>query len=193
MSASEDEHAFLIKNLQADDEIVFEEIYHLYKKPLFQIALRYLKEKELAEDALQDVFIKLWNCRHQLTTDSSLRGWLHTSLKHHILNVIRTEQNRIRIAVQAASTNPGYSNLTEQELNYRESKKLIVNGIKTLSEGKRKIFILSVMEGYSNREIASMLNISEHTVRSQISHSNRILRQYLNRVISLLIALIFLS
>lgn len=184
-----DDNEALVNRLKTGDQSAFERIYHLYKHPLFHFALRYLKDHELAEDALQDVFVKFWNARQSLDENLSVRGFLFTCMKRHVLNVIRTEQNRIKLAALASSEKPLFSNQTEEEVAYQESKSQIDKGIDTLSESRKKIFLLSVIEGYSNQEIAAMLDISEHTVRSQISQSSKYMRKFLNRVISLLFAL----
>lgn len=183
----------LVKRLKRGDESAFEHIYNLYNHSLFHFALRYLKDYALVEDALQEVFIKLWNSRQVLNENLSVRGFLFTCIKHHVQNVIRAEQNRIRLAALACSENPLYSNSTEEEMAFQESKNLIDQGINTLSESKRKIFRLKVMEGYSHQEIATMLNISEHTVRSQISQTNKSMREFLKNVISLLFVLSYIA
>ncbi|WPP49197.1 RNA polymerase sigma factor [Catalinimonas niigatensis] len=183
----------LISLLQAGDAYAFEHIYHLHKQALFHFALRYLKDHALAEDALQEVFIKLWNKRETLDENLSLKGFLFTCMKHHVLNVIRTEQNRIKIAVLSSTDTVQYANFTQQEVAYQESKGLVEAGIQMLSEGKKKIFRLSIIEGYSNQEIAALLNISEHTVRSQLSQSGKLMREYLNKALNLLVAFLYLS
>lgn len=190
---SGDDDELLVDRLKVGDSSTFERIYHRYKRPLFHVALRYLKDRALAEDALQEVFVKLWNHRQQLDETRSLDGFLFTSMKHHVLNVIRSEQNRIRIAALAQTDQTQSANFTEQEVVYQECNQRMKEGIRRLSDGKRQIFCLSVLEGYSHREIAAMLGLSEPTVRAQLSRSSQLVRQYLNRVISLLLAFFFLG
>ena len=183
----------LTGRLKAGDQSAFEHIYHHYREPLFHLAIRYLKDQELAEDCLQEVFIKLWNHRQQLDESLSLRGFLFTCLKRHVLNAIRTEQTRIRIATLASMEQPHAAPVTEQDVSFNESKQQVLQGMDTLSEGKRKIVHLSLLEGYSHQEIASMLHLSEHTVRSQISQACKLMRQYLTKAMSLFIMLTMLE
>lgn len=183
----------LTRMLKAGDESAFERIYHLYKAPLFHFAFRYLKDKSLAEDALQDVFVKLWKASAGLDEKLTVKGFLFTCMKHHVLNLIRSEQNRIKKAALYHAEKPLSSNNTQQSMALDESISLVEKGMQTLSEGKKKICRLSIIEGYSNQEIASLLNLSEHTVRSQLSQSNKLLREYLNKIVSLLFAFIFMS
>lgn len=175
--------------LKYGNKSAFEKIYHLYKHPLFSYALRYLKDHELAEDALQDVFIKLWDNRQDLNEKLSIRAYLYKCLKNHVLNVIRTEQNRIKYAALAASEKKTVSNQTVEELSYRESKELLDQGINKLTDKRKKIFRLKIIEGYTNYEIADKLGLSEHTVRSQISQSSKYIREFFNKAITILLTL----
>lgn len=187
---SEVDQKTLIRRLKAGDESAFEQIYHQHKLPLLHFALRYLKDKALAEDALQEVFVKLWKRKGTLNSEMPLKGFLFTCMKHHVLNTIRSEESRIRHAALSEMNVPGDTNFTEQEVALHESRKLLEKGLQNLTESKEKIFRLSFEQGYSNQEIASHLNISEHTVRSQLSQSNKFLREYLSKAISLVIAFI---
>jgi len=187
---SEVDQKTLILRLKAGDESAFEQIYHQHKLPLSHFALRYLKDKALAEDAVQEVFVKLWKRKGTLNLEMPLKGFLFTCMKHHVLNTIRSEESRIRHAALSQMSTPGDTNFTEQEVVLHESRKLLEKGLQNLTESKEKIFRLSFEQGYSNQEIASHLNISEHTVRSQLSQSNKYLREYLSKAISLVIAFI---
>lgn len=179
----------LTHQLKQGNESAFEQIYHLYKRPLFSFALRFIKDKELAEDALQEVFIKLWNNSHGLDEKLSVKVFLFTCLKNHLLNVIRSEQKRVKYAALASSEKSEITNHTEEEVSYQECKKIVDKGINSLSDHKKKIYRLKVIEGYSNQEIADKLGISEHTVRSQVSQSSKYMREFLNKVITIIAAL----
>ena len=179
----------LIRLLKTGDESAFEQIYHQYKRPLYHFALRYLKDKALAEDAVQDVFVNLWKRKDTLDEELSVRGFLYTCMKRHALNILRTEGNRIRVAALSVADQSTDKNFTEQDVAFNESKSLLEKGLQSLTDHKKKIFRLSFEQGCSHREIASRLGISEHTVRSQLSQSNKILREYLGKAISLMIAL----
>ena len=179
----------LTRLLRKGDESAFAQIYDQHKQALYYFALRYLKDKTLAEDALQEVFVKLWQQRGKLEHELPLKGFLFTCMKHHVLNTIRSEETRIRHAALAVVKTTSDTNFTEQDVVFSESKGLLEKAILTLSESKEKIFRLSFEKGYSNREIAAQLNISEHTVRSQLSQSTRFLKEHLKNAISILIPL----
>ncbi|MDF9797942.1 RNA polymerase sigma factor (sigma-70 family) [Catalinimonas alkaloidigena] len=105
------------------------------------------------------------------------------------MNVIRSEQKRVKYAALASSEKSEITNRTEEEVSYQECKKIVDKGINSLSDHKKKIYRLKVIEGYSNQEIADKLGISEHTVRSQVSQSSKYMREFLNKVITIIAAL----
>jgi RNA polymerase sigma-70 factor (family 1) len=179
----------LMRLLQEGDEPAFAQAYHQHKQPLFYLSLRYLKDKSLAEDALQEVFIKLWKEKDKLDPELQLKGFLFTCMKHHLLNTIRSEETRIRNAALTVIDRTPASNFTEQDVAFLESKSQLEKGILKLSEGKGIIFRLSFEKGYSTREIAKLLDLSENTVRSQLSQSTKFLRQHVNNAMSILIPL----
>ena len=150
-----------------------------------------MKDKALAEDALQEVFIKLWKRKAKLDPELPLKGFLFTCMKHHVLNTIRSEETRIRHAAIATMDTSPDTNFTEHDVALLESKSLLEKAVQTLSKSKEKIFRLSFEKGYSNREIAAQLNISEHTVRSQLSQSTKFLREHLNKALGILLILFY--
>ncbi len=76
----------LISELKEGSEKAFRKIYLKYHKELYKLALRYLRKTELAEDAVHDIFVKMWDYRDQLDTSGSLSGFLFTALENHVLN-----------------------------------------------------------------------------------------------------------
>lgn len=180
-------NTYLIQQLKQGNCQAFDTIYQQYHQPLYYLALRYLKKESLAEDALQDVFLKLWQQRTQLNEHLPLKGLLFTSMKHYLLNAIRKHKNEIIRHAVFVRHQALASNSTEDIINYAQSQQLIEQGIGTLPAKKKQISELSLLQGLSNQEIAHKLNLSEHTVRSQISQSTRLLRRFLEKITCLLL------
>ena len=162
------------------DRAAFEEIFHVYCLPLKAFAQRELKSEALAEDAVQEVFCKLWLNRKKLDANLSLSGFLFTSLKNHILNVVRTRHREIAKNYRFAYDQQRSSNRTEQEVIGHEIEKEVHQLIGDLPELKRNILQLSIYRGLSNKQIAEKLNVSSNTVKIYLSQSSRQLRQLIS-------------
>ncbi|MFP4094433.1 MAG: RNA polymerase sigma factor [Cyclobacteriaceae bacterium] len=88
---NKDDHKELVARLKGGNHAAFKSIFFMYNQSLRTFAIKELKSEELAEDAVQEVFVKLWLNRENLDPDLSLKGFLFTCLKNHILNAIRTK------------------------------------------------------------------------------------------------------
>jgi len=80
----------LISLLKNGSEYAFQLIYDHYRNRVYKQAQTYLKSPSLAQEALQDVFLKLWFSRENLHSDTSLEPWLMTVTKNHLLNQLKT-------------------------------------------------------------------------------------------------------
>lgn len=166
----------VINRFKEGDEHAFHTIYDEYHKPLYAIALKYLKSESLANDAVHDVFVKLWDYRTKLDANQSLKGFLFTSIKNHVLNMIRdrkriSDKNKNYARLRSMSENKTTDQLTLQ--NYR---KVFAHCLTKLSKGKRKIFKLKMNKGISNKQIAEQLDISINTVKSQYYKASKFIK-----------------
>ncbi len=171
----------LISRLRNGDEQAFEEVYWNYRDQVFGIALRYLKDPDFAEDAVQDVFLKVWSYREKIDSEKSFEGLLFTTLKNHLLNLIKSNESRILRQFQYAEIHKRSRIKPDDHLYTSQLQEIIQEGLLLLPKGKRTIFKMKRIEGYSNREIAEELNISVHTVKSQLNKANQLLQRYVSK------------
>ncbi|MBT30405.1 MAG: RNA polymerase subunit sigma-70 [Thalassobius sp.] len=185
------EDSNLIKQLINGEEWAFTQTFEKYSSQVFYIALKYLKNKELAEDVVQETFIRVWNNRTTLKPTESLKPFIVTISKRLILNIIRNEKRKILKHVEIlASQNPN-KNFTEQSIFYNETNNQLKSAINKLPEKRKQVFELKVKEGLSNEEIAKKLGISVNTVKVQYSKALQQIRELLNNYYSLLIISLF--
>lgn len=163
----------LIEKLKSGDKQAFEAIYYQYRKVLGAFAYQELKETSLAEDAVHDIFLKLWLKRATLDPSLSIKSYLFTCLKNHILNMIRTKKNRILKHIQAAQYRTDAPDTVEDIFVFNEQWTQFIKEVAALSARKRTILELNILEGLSPDEIAKQLNISANTVRIYLSQSTR--------------------
>ncbi len=158
-------------------------LYERYHMQLYYLGKRYLKNKELAEDAVQDVFLKVWDKRKKIDPTLSIEGFLFTTLKNHVLNMVRDEGKRKKIIEEVKQTaQTGKSVQTvEEEIIYSEYEDFLNKAINKLSPAEQKVFKLRSIEGLSNEEIAKKRKVSQNTVKTQYYLSSKLVRNYLKK------------
>jgi RNA polymerase sigma-70 factor (family 1) len=171
----------LVKLVRLGDKNAFEEIYVRYHKPLYFLSMKYLKSRSLSEDAVQDVFVKLWQKRGQLDPDKSVKALLFISMKNHVLNMIRNGKNKIISDLEFFEENHEASENLLNEVITSDYEKILQRGLAELPERKRTVFELKTFNGYSNSEVADHLMISINTVKVHYYHGSQFIRSYLKK------------
>lgn len=171
----------LIKGLKRNEEQSFRNVYDKYNKTVYAIALKYLKEKSLARDAVHDVFIQLWEYRQNLDEQQSLKGFLVTSTKNHVLNMIRNKKRDNEKNERYSRLKPLSQNRTFSKLTLKNYKQVFQNCLKKLPDGKREIFELKMNKGITNKKIAEKLDISVNTVKSQYYKASKFIKEELSK------------
>src|SRR5690625_596565 len=103
--------------IKQGDRIAFREVYYNYYQQLYFVAGKYLKDSQMAEDAVQEIFIILWVKRESLDPSKSLESFLFTCLKNHVLNMIKSRKRRILLAYEANEEEVDESNSTDNNDN----------------------------------------------------------------------------
>jgi RNA polymerase sigma-70 factor (ECF subfamily) len=158
----------LLLAIKCDDPEAFKKIYQRYRLKVYYFSLRFLKNKEEAEEVVQEVFIKIWNNRKQINETLSFNSYLFTIAKNHIFNLNRNKLNHQAFIDFIMPFCSETENNTEEAVISKDLENHLNNAINTLPPQRKKIFKKSREEGLTYPQIASELNISEKTVESQI-------------------------
>jgi RNA polymerase sigma-70 factor (family 1) len=169
----------LIPHLIKGNEEAFRVLFERYHRQLYYMAKKYVKSPELAEDAVQDIFLKLWEKRFSLDASKSVKGFLFTIMRNHLLNMIRGRHLEILSAYDVQIENLQQKNIIEDEIAYKEYEKIFEAGLDELTGRTREVFELKTMDGHTNSEIADMLNINIRTVKTHYYTSSRFIKKYL--------------
>ncbi len=172
----------LVERLKMGDSLAFEEIYNQNHKRLYFMAVRYLKDPELAADILQDVFVSLWTKRETLDSSQDVGGFLFTVLKNKVLNAIRSNKSLILKHIEISSQKQEARNHLEDELYKNMYKREFDAAIAKLPQKRRVIFKLKVFKGFDNLAVATRLNISVNTVKVQYQRATKQIRDSLKRL-----------
>ena len=155
-----------------DDESAFNQLYKLNVVKLYQFAFSFVKEKEIAEEIVNDVFLKVWVDRKKLDTVRNLAVYLYVAVKNASLNYLNRISSK-RISFMSAyeqsfelfvvEPNP------EQLLIGKEMKISIEQAVNQLPPRCRVIFKMLKEDNLSANEVAQILDISNKTVFAQLS------------------------
>ena len=167
--------------LKQDNEVAFETVFRRYYRYLYSIAIQYVKDPALAEDALQEVYLKLWTHRSQLDPHQSLKNYLAVAMRNQVLNTLRNQKRAVLRHMAQHTTEADIDTSTEESIMLNEYGTVVRNGLQLLPTQRRLVFTLRSEDGFSNEEVASQLNISINTVKVHYYHACRFLRDYLRQ------------
>ncbi|MDR3693005.1 RNA polymerase sigma-70 factor [Mucilaginibacter sp.] len=172
----------LVALLKKGDQQAFAEIYRRYAESLAGFAASKLFNLDDARDILQDMFVKLWESREQLHITSNLQSYLYAIIRHRIIDKIRKNITREEYASALQSLAAFFQPGSDKQLEAKEMQQAIQHSLNQLPARVKEIYKLSREEGLSNPEIAQKLNLSEQTVKNQLSTALRHLRKSLMRI-----------
>jgi RNA polymerase sigma-70 factor, ECF subfamily len=171
----------LIIQLNEGSEQAFDRIYKIFSPRVFSFALSLLSNRTEAEEIVQEIFIKVWERRQEISVSGSFESYLFTICKNAILNTIRKADYH-RVFLEYKRYNPEPDPVLDQELNYRELDTLYKKAINKLSPRKKEIFILNRTQALSYPEIAQKLGISIKTVRNQMDAASAEIKDLISRL-----------
>jgi RNA polymerase sigma factor (sigma-70 family) len=180
----------LLQHISNGDNAAFRQLYELFKDRVFNTCLSYLQQHEEAEEATQDVFIEVHHSAAKFKGNSSVATWVYRIAVNKCLDRIRYRGRQKRFAFIS-----GLFSNTSGELIYdpptfdhpgivaenKEKARILFGAIRQLPENQQTAFILKQAEGLSQREVASIMNISEKAVESLLQRAKMALRKILEK------------
>lgn len=169
----------ILLRLSNDDEKAFEFIYWKYNAHVYNFANSLLYSPKIAQDITQNVFLKIWEKRHEINPEQNFNAYLFTIAR----NMVYKETEQKLLAEQSLRQLQEEEDVldmsTIQTLDYHFTEELCRSLVEELPPARREIFKLSRFERLSNKEIALRLSISERTVETQLYRATRFLKRKL--------------
>ncbi len=163
----------LIAQLRNGNKEAFKLLFEKYGTRLYQFSLKYLRDKEDAEDLLNEVFLKIWENRHALKTNTSFQSYLFTIAYNNIRQrFLKKSREEKYIHVFAEEYLSEFSK-GEDQLDYIMFTQKINKIIDLLPARRKEIFNLNYKEELKNYEIADKLGLSEQFVKNQLSAARK--------------------
>ena len=153
-----------------------EAFYNKFSPKMLGVCYRFAKNREDAEDMLQEGFIKIFTQLHQYRNEGALEGWIRRIIVHTCINVLK-KNKKFSESVDIIHANSIY--VREDMIPSIMQAKQVVECIRMLPMGYRTVLNLYAIEGYSHKEIARMLEIEESTSRSQYTRAKAMLEEIL--------------
>jgi RNA polymerase sigma-70 factor, ECF subfamily len=167
---------FFWQQIKNGDENALEKVYKASYRSVVYYATEITGQSQLAEEVVQDVFLKIWQSRSELSVKGSFKAYLFQSVHNHSLNALRQQKTR-KESVNLVAPEKTWKFISD---NYKvvdnlidkifsdETEVLIEQAIKELPDQCSKVFLLSRFESMNNEEIAVKLGLSENTVKTHI-------------------------
>ncbi len=162
----------LIRGCMESDRRMQEELYRRFSPRMYAVCLRYAGNAEGAEDILQEGFIKVFKKLDSFRNEGSFEGWIRRIFVNTAIEHFRRKKYLLPVTEKEENTIEGKYISVLDELGAKDIMALV----QELSPGYRTVFNMYVVEGYTHKEIADQLGISEGTSKSQLSRAKVILQ-----------------
>jgi RNA polymerase sigma-70 factor (ECF subfamily) len=170
----------LMRIVQAGDVTPASEIYDRYSSRIYNFAYRFLRNSEAAEDATQEVFVKMIKHANQFHGDAKLSTWLFSITANWCRDYLRKADNKAKEAEDVLYTLPAPSDhAPDRNLERRQDQQLIQKALSALTPEQREAILLSRYQGLSYAEIAQISGCSEGAVKTRVFRAMETLKKAL--------------
>lgn len=166
----------ILVQIKTGDREAFRSLYDTYAPFVFDLGYKLLKDSGLAEEMVQDCFVKIWATRSEIREDQEIWPLIYVIAKRLCFNQLRHARVARKYLVQVDDV---LINDVEQRLNVRELENQLEHSIENLPEQQKRALRLSRMDGYTHQQIAVEMGISPNTVKNHITQALKNLKKTL--------------
>jgi RNA polymerase sigma-70 factor (family 1) len=154
----------------------FSEIYQAFWKKLYRVSYNYVHDKTIAQELVQDVFVKLWMKRNEITQIEDAEAYLFTCLRNKMYDYFDSVARNKKLTHYTQEKFSERSYTIDETIVFTEGMSMISEELERMPEKTRVIFRMSKFGGYSNDEIASKMHLSGKSVEYHITQAVKKLR-----------------
>lgn len=165
----------IVAEIKTGNKFVFTEVYHKYHERFYFFVLKRTSSTDIAEEVVQQAFIKLWENREKLSSEFTIDIQLARITRSILIDTLRRKAVERKVINQVVSQTP--ITYTSDPALEKELSNRVASAIESLPPTCKKVFKLSREESMSYNEIANHLSISPRTVENQISKALKVIRQ----------------
>jgi len=190
MQTKKIDYLFLVKEIKAGSQQAFGEVYDLYSKPLYRNIFRLVKDEFVAEELLQDLFLKIWQHREKIDPEKSFKSFLYKVAENLVYTHFRKIAKDKRMIDHLTNLSTEYDSNAEELIIKKEGHHLLKLAIESLSPQRKHIYTLCKLEGKSYDEVSTELGISTSTIQDHIVKGNKAVKKFLESHHHMAVALI---
>jgi RNA polymerase sigma-70 factor (family 1) len=176
--------------IAAGDQLAFKKVYDTYFNKTYAFAFHVLHSKELAEEVVQEVMLRIWQMGEGLLEVRNLEGYLKMLAKRRAIDLLRRQELERRTTKESQVDWQEDANDTEEAITLNETRKILNTGISLLPHQQRVVYQLCHEQGLKYEQVAEQLNISPETVHSHMKRALKFLRLYVQENTDITILLI---
>lgn len=166
----------LISRLRNGEESALTQLYNEFWQSLYISAYNILKDKELCEDIIQDIFMNIWHNREKLEIHISLKGYMYACARYQVFNQLKKNKDKFHVELFDDLDKRFQYTTPETQLMHEELVQQINSIVETLPEKCQLVYRLSREEQLTHKEIAERLEISTKTVENHITKALQVIR-----------------
>jgi RNA polymerase sigma-70 factor (ECF subfamily) len=182
----------LLKLVAEGDKNAFTQVYNNYRNKIYSIAFELTESTTVAEEIVQDTFLKIWVKRESLLEVEHFRAYLFTITRNYVFTALKRIARKESIEVSAIQDVPLYDHDTEDRVLNNEYTRILQAAIDRLPEQQKQVYNLIKKEGLKREEAAAALHLSPETVKTHLAQAMRSIRTYCLARLDISIALIIL-
>lgn len=172
----------LLLRLEAGDRSAFDSLYYHFEPRLRLFLYPFTTgDAEMTDIVIQDVFVKLWLKRQELSGIAILEYYLQRMAKNRLLDLLKLRDIRDRHQKNYATLQPGSANDTKEQLQLKEYLAIAREGMGKMPLRRRIIFSMNELEGFSIDEIAAQMQVSRDVVKKQLQKARTFLKEYISK------------
>ncbi len=169
---------FLLQQLRQGSEQAFTLLYDQYSKPLYKNILYLVKDEDIAQELLQDLFLKIWEIRQTIKQEGSFKSFLYKVAENMVYMHFRKTAKDNNLIAQLVMSYVDYEAPSEDTFLSEQNYELLKQAIQNLSPQRKLIYILCKFKGKSYEEVSNELGISISTIRDHIVKGNKTVKQF---------------
>ena len=183
----------LLRLLAQNDEAAFAILFNNYRNKIYSIAFELTESTVIAEEIVQDTFLKVWLRRETFGEVTHFKAYLFTITRNYVFSALKSIARRQNLERMAVQDIPIFYSDTENQLVQKQYEEILKRAVDCLPAKQKQVYILVKEKGYKRNEVADELQLSSETVKTHLAQAMRTIRAYcLAHVDTLLLVLLML-